>query len=198
MTRAAPYHVATPADEEPEVEAWSGYPLQFEGMRRFDWQNEMAAERKAGLASLQITSGHCLTGTYMTTDPARCDVENRLFTNPGTSSFPKGIMFTRFERGIGGLPEPPVAITPAGHLHYYRYRVGGAFEYWEPEEVIARWERVSRTLAGDGSCHPIWFALRQAAATENSTSSALLRARTFPSVFGSRSTQPKRGRARRR
>ena len=30
--------------------------------------------------------------------------------------------------------------------------------------MIARWERVPRPLAGDGSCRPIWLALRRAAA----------------------------------
>jgi hypothetical protein len=81
-------------------------------MRRFSWQDEMAAELKVALASLSLRTGECLAGTYMTTDPAKCDVENRLFTNPGASSFPKGVTSTRFERGLGELPDPPVAIAP--------------------------------------------------------------------------------------
>lgn len=159
------YIVAPPTTDHAGVEAWAGYPLQFEGMRRFRWQDEMAVELKAALALLPLVPGQCLAGTYMTTDPAKCDVENRLFTNPGAASFPKGITSTRFERGTGTLPDAPVAITRfAGHVHYYRYRASGEFEYWELHEPIARWERVPRALAGDGSCRPVWFALREAAA----------------------------------
>lgn len=159
------YFVAPPTPDHAGVEAWAGYPLQFEGMRRFRWQDKMAGQVKAALASLPLAQGQCLAGMYMTTDPAKCDVENRLFTNPGAASFPKGITSTRFERGTGTLPDAPVPITRfAGHVHYYRYRAGGEFEYWELHEPIARWERVPRALAGDGSCRPIWFAVRQAAA----------------------------------
>ena len=110
----------------------------------------------------------------MTTDPARCDVENRLFTNPGASSFPKGVTSIRFERGVGELPDPPVEITPfADHLHHYSYRVDGRFEYWEPDDVIARWERVPRPVAGDGSCRPIWWALEEARPTARSRCATL-------------------------
>ena len=34
----------------------------------------------------------------------------------------------RFERGAAVPPEPPVPITLIdGHLHYYRYQVGGQY-----------------------------------------------------------------------
>jgi hypothetical protein len=159
------YFVAAPRADHPDVDAWAGYPLQFEGQRRFPWQDRMAAELKAALASLSIEGGQRLAGAYMTTDPAKCDVENRLFTNPGASSFPRGITSIRFERGVGEVPDPPVPVAPAaGHVHYYRYRPGGEFQWWEADQPIARWERIPRTLPGDGSCRPIWFALRQAAA----------------------------------
>ena len=162
-----PYHVAAVGDGS-GAEAWAGYPLQFEGQRRFQWQDEMAEELKVALAASTFTSGDCLAGTFMTTDPAICDVENRLFTNPGASTFPKLISSIRFERGVGQLPDPPVAISSvAGHMYYYRYRWNGAFEWWEPEKVLARWERVPRQLPGDGSCRPVWLAMRQAAAKGN-------------------------------
>lgn len=129
------YFVGLHGDRNPAVEAWSGYPLQFEGQRRFPWQDEMAAELKATIATLTIEPGETVSGTYMTTDPAKCDVENRLYTNPGSSTFPKGITSTSFERGIGDIPEPPVPIARvSGHVHYYRYRVDGGFESWEPRD----------------------------------------------------------------
>ena len=96
-------------------------PFQFEGQRRFAWQDAMAAELKAALAAITVSPGQSLAGTYTTTDPAQCDTENRLFTNPGASTFPKGITSICFERGIGEPPEPPTPISlSTGYLHYYR------------------------------------------------------------------------------
>jgi hypothetical protein len=77
------------------VEAWSGYPLQFGGQRRFAWQDAMAAELRQALSRLPTAPGAVLAGRYLSTDHALCDVENRLFTNPGTSSFPKGLASIR-------------------------------------------------------------------------------------------------------
>ena len=37
MPRSPSYVVVPPAADNQEVAAWSGYPLQFEGMRRFPW-----------------------------------------------------------------------------------------------------------------------------------------------------------------
>ena len=159
-----PYHVA-PVGDGSGVAAWAGYPLQFSGQRRFPWDDDMADDLKAALATSQFSVGDCLAGTFMTTDSASCDVENRLFTNPGASSFPKRIGSIRFERGVGRLPDPPVAISAfAGHVYFYRYRWNGVFEWWEPDELLARWERIPRWLPDDGSCRPVWLALRQAAA----------------------------------
>jgi hypothetical protein len=125
----------------------------------------MADDLKAALATQPFSAGDCLAGTFMTTDPARRDVENMLFTNPGASSFPKRIGSIRFERGAGPLPDPPVAISAiAGHVYFYHYRWNGAFEWWEPDELLARWERIPRRLPDDGSCRPVWLALKQAAA----------------------------------
>ncbi len=78
---AAPYCVRSSAQGSGPVEAWSGYPLQFAGQRRFRWQDQMAADLRAALAGLRIAAGDVLAGEYLSTDPARCDVENRLFTN---------------------------------------------------------------------------------------------------------------------
>jgi hypothetical protein len=151
---------------ERHVEAWSGYPLQFEGQRQFSWQDQMAADLKAALAQLAIAPGEPLAGVYMSSDKARCDVENRLFTNPGTSNFPRGLTTIRFERGIGPPPELQEPITYVnGHLYYYRYCAGGAWESWEPGDVLARWRRVPRCLAEDGSARPAWLTIKHAAAT---------------------------------
>jgi hypothetical protein len=147
------------------VEAWSGYPLQFGGQRRFAWQDDMADELRQALSGLPTAPGAVLAGSYLSTDHARCDVENRLFTNPGTSSFPKGLAAIRFERGVGPLPPPPVPVARiAGHLHYYCYRLGAAWRSWEPADLLARWHRVTRHLADDSSCRSVWLAMRAAAA----------------------------------
>jgi hypothetical protein len=110
MDHERAYWVTAP-NELGEVEAWSGYPLQFDGQRRFPWQTKMAADLRQALATLTVTPGDALAGTYFSTDPARCDVENRLFTNVGTSSFPKGLATIRFERGAGPPPSSPVPIS---------------------------------------------------------------------------------------
>jgi hypothetical protein len=139
--------------------------LQFAGQRRFRWQDQMAADPRTALAGLPIAVGDVLAGEYLSTDKSRCDVENRLFTNPGASCFPKGVRSIRFERGAGPMPLPraPVARIEE-HLYYYRYRLGGTWRWWEPAVSLARWHRVTRRLADDGSCRPVWLAMKLAAA----------------------------------
>lgn len=164
MDHQHPYLVLGP-DGTGQVEAWSGYPLQFGGQRRFAWQDQMAVDLRRALAGLAVAPGDVLAGTYLSTDLARCDVENRLFTNLGASSFPKGLASIRFEHGIGLPPTAPVPVARvAGHLHYYRYHLGGMWESWEPAGLLARWCRVPRRLADDGSCRSVWLAMRLAAA----------------------------------
>jgi hypothetical protein len=124
----------------------------------------MAAELKQALTSLPISDGASLAGEYLTTGDARFDVENRLFTNPGSSTFPKGITSIRFERGVGQPPDPPVPIDIIAGLHYYCYRSSGTFHWWEPDAVLARWARVPRPIADDGSCRPMCLAMRRAIA----------------------------------
>src|SRR5687767_5292812 len=93
----APYHVSRPSPECPQVEAWSGYPLQFAGQRQFPWQDQLAVDLRAALAGLAITPGKPFAGRYQSTDDSRCD--NRLFTNPG-NAIPKLVRSIRFERGL--------------------------------------------------------------------------------------------------
>jgi hypothetical protein len=88
---SAPYDVRASGHAPGLIEAWSGYPLQFSGQRRFSWQDEMAAELRDALAGLAVTPSDVLSGMYLSTSESRCDVENRLFTNPGTSVFPKTV-----------------------------------------------------------------------------------------------------------
>jgi len=157
-----PFHVS-PAALGSCVEAWSGYPLQFGGMRRHGWQNELAAELGRALAAMSFRTGESLAGTYTTTDAGACDAENRSFTNPGASCFPRNVASIRFERGCGPVPVPPVPIDlVAGHLHYYRYCATSDFLTWERDLVLARWERVPRAVTADGSARPMWLALRRA------------------------------------
>ncbi len=125
----------------------------------------MAAELRQAMNRLPAGPGAVLAGRYLSTDQARCDVENRLFTNLGASSFPKGLAAIRFERGTGPLPPSPVPVAAvAGHRYYYSYRLGGTWRSWECAEMVARWRRVTRRAADDGSCRPVWLAMKMAAA----------------------------------
>jgi hypothetical protein len=165
MDHPRPYHVRASGHASGPVEAWSGYPLQFAGQRRFGWQDEMAAELRDALAGLAVSPGDMLAATYLATGEPRCDVENRLFTNPGTVVFPKAVRSIRFERGLGQPPAPPSPVSRGGgQLHYYRYCLGGMWQSWEPAVPLARWHRVTRRVADDGSCRPVWLAMKQAAA----------------------------------
>lgn len=120
MADLRPYHVRASDHGSGPVEGWSGYPLQFAGQRRFAWQDEMAAELRDALAGLAVSPGDVLSGRYMSTDESRCDVENRLFTNPGAAVFPKAVRSIQFERGPGLPPEPPTPVSRvSGQLHYY-------------------------------------------------------------------------------
>jgi hypothetical protein len=165
MSHERPYYVMRPAPGSRQVQAWSGYPLQFGGQRRFPWQDQMAADLRAALAGLSVAAGDVLAGEYLSTDTSRCDVENRLFTNPGAACFPKGVSSIRFERGVDPPPPPPVPVASTeGHLYYYRYHLGGTWQWWEPAAPLARWHRVTRHLPDDGSGRPVWLAMKQAAA----------------------------------
>lgn len=160
-----PFLVTRPRAGLRQVEAWSGYPLQFAGQRRFPWADQMALQLRAALSELAITRGETLSGLYLSTDASPSDTENRLFVNPA-EAIPKGITSIRFERGAIQPPPPPVPIsTVEGHVYYYRYRPGGVWEWWEPTELLARWRRVPRLLPDDGSCRPIWLAMKTAAAS---------------------------------
>jgi hypothetical protein len=145
------------------VELWSGYRIQFAGMMRHDWQHEAKAEFKAALADLVITPDSFFSGYYDTTDPAPVDTENSLFTNL-LDEMPRGVRFLRFERGVCDPPEPlePIHLVGGGHLHYYRYEVGGQWTAWAAERSLATWNRLPRRVPADGSARPSWFALRDA------------------------------------
>jgi hypothetical protein len=38
------------------------------------------------------------------------------------------------------------------------------WQWWEPAALLARWHRVTRHVTDDGSCRPVWLAMKQAAA----------------------------------
>lgn len=144
------------------VEVWSGYRIQFGGMERHAWQTVLKAELKAALSCLAFPVGAPFAGYYDSTDLGIADAENSLFTNV-RESMPRGVTSLRFERGAGVPPAPPVPVDlVGGHLHYYRYQIGGPWTGWEPDETLARWDRLPRRLAANGSARPAWFALREA------------------------------------
>jgi len=122
----------------------------------------MARQLRAALSGLALSPGETLAGVYLSTDASPCDAENRLFVNP-VESIPKGVTSIRFEQGASPPPSPPVPIsTVEGHV--YHYRPGGAWQWWEPAELLARWRRVARLGPDNGSCRPVWLAMKTAAA----------------------------------
>lgn len=159
MSESAPPYLFEVAPRR--VEVWAGYQIQFDGMRRFAWQNELVRQLKAALALMSLGDGEGLSGFYACTVPTRCDAENRLFTNPGAATFPAATTAIRWERATE-VPPPPSAITPLDALHYYRYAPTTSFELWQPATVLVRWRDVRRNLPHDGSARPTWLALRQA------------------------------------
>ncbi|ETA92402.1 hypothetical protein [Mycobacterium intracellulare] len=143
------------------VEIWSGYRIQYDGEERHHWQKVLKAKLKQAFIDLAISPGVPFVGYYDTTNPAIADTENSLFTN-FRESMPKWA-WVRFEHGPAAPPAPPIPIDLiAGHLHYYRYSVGTEWTRWQPDQTVARWQRIPRRLALNGSARPTWYALREA------------------------------------
>ncbi|HET9895667.1 MAG TPA: hypothetical protein VFQ44_12130 [Streptosporangiaceae bacterium] len=160
------YRITEPTSDCMQVQAWSSYPLQFGGQRKYPWQDQMAVELRSALVRLTVSGTSVIAGDYLSTDPARCDVENQLFTNLGTSCFPAAVQSIRFERGTGPPPPVPAPITAVGrHLYYYRYHSRADWQWWQPDTILARWHRITRSLPDDGSARPVWLAMKLAIAT---------------------------------
>src|SRR5215469_3147429 len=84
---------------------------------------------------------------------------------PGDLSFPQvgAVDSVRtWSRPAAGTPGPVARV--GGHLHYYRYCVDGTWHWREPAMLLARWQRVTRRIPDDGSCRPVWLAMKLAAA----------------------------------
>lgn len=146
------------------VEVWSGFRIQFDRKGLPAHHVRVKAELKMALLRLAIPVGAPFAGYYDTTDPrmVNTDTENSLFTNL-PESMPGAVTSLRFERGVGAPPAPPAPIDLiGGHLHYYRYQVGGQWKTWEPDNTLARWDRCPRRLPLNDSARPFWFALRDA------------------------------------
>lgn len=151
-----PYHLHASSTS---VEVWTGYRIQFDGMERHPWQKALKAQMKDAFCNIALPATS-FAGYYDTTDPAVSDVENSLFTNL-TGYLPAGVTLLRFERGTHTPPASPVALDLiCGHLHYYRYTVGGTWTTWDIDKVLARWDRVPRRLPLNGTAGPAWLALR--------------------------------------
>jgi len=158
MSELPPYVIRS---DRGRVDVWTCYQIQFDGMRRFSWQDMLVREIKTALAGLVLADGEALTGTYSSSDSARCDVENRLFTNPGTI-FSRSTAAIRWERGSAPPPAPEQLASVDGHVHHYRYEPTRIWRRWLPDTPLARWTRVPRRLAHDGSARPMWLAVREA------------------------------------
>lgn len=61
------------------------------------------------------------------------------------------------------LQPPLLTLASAGTCTATGCHVGGTWHWWEPAAPLARWHRVTRHLADDGSCRPVWLAVKHAA-----------------------------------
>ena len=144
------------------VEVWSGFRIQFDRPGLAAYHALVKAELKQAFLSLVIPVGAPFAGYYDTTDPTNVDTENSLYTNV-PESMPRTVTSLRFERGNAAPPAPPVSIDLIrGHLHYYRYQIGGNWTVWEPDKTLAHWKCCPRRFSATGSAGPVWFALRDA------------------------------------
>ena len=154
-----PYCVRSDATS---VEIWAGKRIQHGDEARSDWQRVLKGDLRQIFSALEVPQEGLLAGHYLSTSPDIADTENSLFTNMA-EVIPRAFTALRFERGTGTPPPPPIPVDLiSGHLHYYRYHVGGRWTSWQPDRTIARWARVPRPLPGDDTARPVWYALRQA------------------------------------
>lgn len=155
-----PYYVRS---DPTTVEIWAGKRIQHGDEARSEWQRALKNEIRQASSSWEVPAGATLAGHYNTTSPVITDVENSLFTNVG-ETLPRSFNSLRFERGVGAIALPPVPVDlVSGHLHYYRYCIGGDWTTWVPDRTVARWTRVPRRLSeGSDTARPVWFALRLA------------------------------------
>ena len=152
--------------DDTTLEIWSGKRIQHGDESRSEWQRALKHEARQSFTSLKDTTGAALAGCYSTTGPLVAgagDAENSLFTNM-VEVIPRAFTTLRFERSTGAPKPSPVPIElSSGHLHYYRYTVGGMWTVWEPDRTLARWTRAPRRIAvGSDTARPVWFALREA------------------------------------
>jgi hypothetical protein len=133
-----------------------------------------AAVRVAGRDGRRVAAGHwqavacagCRAGGQVPVDrsvPVRRG-EPAVYER-GSLQLSQGPGGDQIRAGHRQLPPPPAPVASvAGHLYYYSYRLGGVWQSWEPARLLARWHRVIRGLADDGSCRPVWLAMKTAAA----------------------------------
>jgi hypothetical protein len=145
------------------VEVWSGKRIQPGNETKDGWQGHLKVDLREAFSRLTIPAGALLSGHYNSTSSAG-DTENSLFTNMHECMPSAQFSAIRFERGSGPPPSPPSLINlVGGHLHYYRYEVGGSWTAWRPDQIVARWLHVPRKVSiGADTARPVWFALRQA------------------------------------
>lgn len=155
-----PYFVRS---DEATIEIWSGKRIQHGDEARSDWQRAVKSDVRQAASRWTMPPDATLAGYYNTTSSDITDAENSLFTNMG-ETMPRSFTTLRFERGTGTPKSPPVPIDLiSGHLHYYRYSVGGPWTTWGPDQTIARWRHVPRRVSvGTDTARPVWYALRYA------------------------------------
>jgi len=159
-----PPYVVRAADKT--VEVWSGKRIQPGKETADTWQSELKSEVREAFLQLGIRPGSLLAGHYNSTSPTvvDTDTENSLFTNMKETMSAALFTALRFERGVCAPPPGPKPIDlVSGHLHYYRYTVGGSWTTWERDQIVAHWRHIPRRVAvGTDTARPVWFALRQA------------------------------------
>lgn len=152
-----PYLIVPCSSDHACVEAWSVRRLPFQPS---GWMRDFRSDLRIAVKGLN-GDGAALTAVYAAASAEACDVENVLFYNLGSASFPKSKTL-RFERAY--VPPPPPNGDPA-LLHYYRYNLGdpnSSFDVWSPGVAFASWsaEGPQRNSAG-----LFWSAVRQGSQT---------------------------------
>jgi hypothetical protein len=139
---------------------WTTYPTRQRRPRQR--QRALKAELRQDFSRLDIPADALLAGHYNTTSPNVTDTEtvcSPTWPRRCRAHSPHCVL----SAAPAFLPEPPIPIDlTSGHLHYYRYQVGGLWTTWKPDQTLARWVHIPRRLRGDDTARPVWFALRQA------------------------------------
>ncbi|MFC6287564.1 hypothetical protein ACFP3Q_14350 [Nocardioides sp. GCM10027113] len=159
MTSSRHYVIKGLSDHQRRVRVWSARPIPFETPPAAPWLRDLVDDLRDALAQVHVTADEALCGYYDSAEDVACDVENRLFTNPGRAIPP--VARLRFERGPGTPPGAPSALDGAGERAFYEYDVDGRWHHWRPDAVLVSWERLEHRGRSDDTAKPWWVTMRR-------------------------------------